>query len=189
MCSLDENSYYNLSVFFLAVALIQLNDVWVFDMSKRRWFQPFPTERQPPPRWLHGSVNIKQSMIVFGGVTNNLMLLNDVWQYQPASNSWSVLGEGTEAMDRPTPREGTVWDVLWVCLWLMFFCWRGSIVFIDNCFFYCFFFCTFRYVDGNISPENQCFGFWWHWLWVRSVQRCVAFYYGHRDLGIVGSSR
>lgn len=144
MCSLDENSYYNLSVFFLAVALIQLNDVWVFDMSKRRWFQPFPTERQPPPRWLHGSVNIKQSMIVFGGVTNNLMLLNDVWQYQPASNSWSVLGEGTEAMDRPTPREGTVWDVLWVCLWLMFFCWRGSIVFIDNCFFYCFFFLYFQ---------------------------------------------
>jgi hypothetical protein len=46
-------------------------------------------------------------MIVFGGVTNNLMLLNDVWQYSPLSNSWKELGEGATVMDRPTPREGS----------------------------------------------------------------------------------
>ena len=74
--------------------------------TKRRWFQPFPTERQPPPRWLHGAVDIDKSLVIFGGVTNNLMLLNDVWRYQPESNNWEVLGEGTDAMDRPTTREG-----------------------------------------------------------------------------------
>ena len=77
-----------------------------FSRAKRRWFQPFPTERQPPPRWLHGAVDIDKSLVIFGGVTNNLMLLNDVWRYQPESNNWEVLGEGTDAMDRPTTREG-----------------------------------------------------------------------------------
>ena len=78
----------------------------IFSRAKRRWFQPFPTERQPPPRWLHGAVDIDKSLVIFGGVTNNLMLLNDVWRYQPESNNWEVLGEGTDAMDRPTTREG-----------------------------------------------------------------------------------
>jgi len=55
---------------------------------------------------LHGAVDIDKSLVIFGGVTNNLMLLNDVWRYQPESNNWEVLGEGTDAMDRPTTREG-----------------------------------------------------------------------------------
>jgi len=87
----------NVAFFFLST---------FFSRAKRRWFQPFPTERQPPPRWLHGAVDIDKSLVIFGGVTNNLMLLNDVWRYQPESNNWEVLGEGTDAMDRPTTREG-----------------------------------------------------------------------------------
>ena len=84
-----------------------LNDLWVYDISKRRWVQPFPTERQPPPRWLHDAVTINGKMMIFGGVTNNLMLLNDMWEYSPKSNSWKELSEGLmEDMDRPTPREG-----------------------------------------------------------------------------------
>ena len=83
-----------------------LNDIWTYSVAKLRWRQPFPIERQPPPRWLHGALSINKKMIIFGGVTNNSMLLNDVWEYNPETNFWSEMGTGTEAMDRPTPREG-----------------------------------------------------------------------------------
>ena len=44
-------------------------------------------------------------MIVFGGVTNNLMLLNDLWEYSPIPNNWREINPG-KTMDRPVPREG-----------------------------------------------------------------------------------
>ena len=84
---------------------LTLGEVWSFSIAKRRWYQPYPTGEQPPPRWLHAAVSLGGKMFVFGGVTNNLMLLNDLWEYSPIPNSWREISLG-KSMDRPVSREG-----------------------------------------------------------------------------------
>jgi hypothetical protein len=82
-----------------------LGEIWAYSVATRRWYQPYPTGKQPPPRWLHAAVSLAGRMVVFGGVTNNLMLLNDLWEYSPIPNSWREIIPG-KTMDRPVPREG-----------------------------------------------------------------------------------
>lgn len=83
-----------------------LNEVWVYNIAERNWFQPLPTEVQPPPRWLHAAVTYQTTkMLIFGGVGNNLMLMNDVWVYNPESNKWKR-SEPALDMPAPLPREG-----------------------------------------------------------------------------------
>ena len=89
---------------FSAVAL-PLNDIWVYNLAERHWFQPLPTEMQPPPRWLHAACEMAGQMVVFGGVANNLMLMNDVWMYNFKTNKWKQ-HEPALDMPAPLPREG-----------------------------------------------------------------------------------
>jgi hypothetical protein len=84
---------------------LPLNDVWIYNIAERQWFQPLPTKVQPPPRWLHSAVNVGGKMVIFGGVANNLMLLNDVWVYDPPSNKWERAEVGQD-LPMPLPREG-----------------------------------------------------------------------------------
>ena len=84
---------------------IPINDLWIYNLAERNWFQPLPTAVQPPPRWLHSAVSIGEKMLIFGGVANNLMLLNDVWIYDSVANKWER-AEVAQDMPQPLPREG-----------------------------------------------------------------------------------
>ena len=84
---------------------LPLNEVWIYNIAERHWFQPLPTKVQPPPRWLHSAIAVGGKMLIFGGVANNLMLLNDVWVYDPSANKWERAEVGQD-LPMPLPREG-----------------------------------------------------------------------------------
>ena len=54
----------------------------------------------PVARWLHTAVAVKEEMVVFGGATNTLQLLNDVWTFKPNANG------APAPAPPPPPRDG-----------------------------------------------------------------------------------
>ena len=82
-----------------------LSDVWIYSIAKREWRQPTPVTVQPVPRWMHTSVAFQDKMWIFGGCTNNMMLLNDVWVYHIKINQWAQIPPALD-MPPPLPREG-----------------------------------------------------------------------------------
>lgn len=59
------------------------SDLWVYDMASRKWSNEPTTGPQPPARWLHTAVAAEDSglMVVYGGISNNMLLLDDVWTF------------------------------------------------------------------------------------------------------------
>ena len=64
--------------------------------------RPADLARKPPPdnseidprpggRWLHTCVEIDNSIVCYGGVTDERRLLNDVWIYSPLKTTWDYL--------------------------------------------------------------------------------------------------
>jgi hypothetical protein len=82
-----------------------VDDFWLFDVQSDSWLMINPHEgANPPRRSLHTAVAIGTKMIIFGGVTDNNMLLNDIWTYDVGTRMWEEVVVGN-AQDRPLPRE------------------------------------------------------------------------------------
>lgn len=56
-----------------------LGDVAVFDVSTGHWILGVRVEGQLPPRYGHSAVAVGHNVVVFGGVSEQGALLNDVW--------------------------------------------------------------------------------------------------------------
>merc|ERR1711871_1883799 len=82
-----------------------INDIWTYSIAQRAWLQPDPVALQPQPRWLHTAVVLENKMVIFGGSSNNLQLLSDLWTYDPEGNKWKEV-PFTSDKAWPTPREG-----------------------------------------------------------------------------------
>ncbi|HEY7066928.1 MAG TPA: kelch repeat-containing protein [Chloroflexota bacterium] len=87
-----------------------LNDLWAYRPASNAWVQLAPTGSPPSPRAAHTAVwdASNNQMLVFGGNDNNIYF-NDLWAYQPGSNSWTQL---TPLGSPPSARIGhaAVWD-------------------------------------------------------------------------------
>ncbi|KAI0192780.1 hypothetical protein F4808DRAFT_364150 [Astrocystis sublimbata] len=92
-----------------------MNDLAAFDLNQlqmpnNRWeiliesteLDAPPNGKVPPPRTNHSMITYNDRMYLFGG-TNGQVWFNDVWCYDPPSNSWSQL----DCIGYiPSPREG-----------------------------------------------------------------------------------
>jgi N-acetylneuraminic acid mutarotase len=87
-----------------------LNDLWAYRPASNSWLQLSPATVPPPARRSHTAVwdPANAQMLVFGGEGTS-PYFNDLWAYQPASNSWLQLnptGGPPSARYNPT----AVWD-------------------------------------------------------------------------------
>ena len=86
--------------------------------------RPADNARKPPPdnsemdprpggRWLHTCVELDNTVVCYGGVTNAKTLLNDVWLYSPLRMTWDFLdgqqflSQLRQSMGRSAPRRLT----------------------------------------------------------------------------------
>lgn len=103
------------------------NDLIAFDLNQlqsptNKWEQLIPNSHEggppegqiPPARTNHSTVTYNEKLYLFGG-TNGVRWFNDVWCYDPRSNSWTEIDCVGFI---PTPREGhaaaLVNDVMYV---------------------------------------------------------------------------
>ena len=85
-----------------------VDDFWLFDVQSDSWLMINPHEgANPPRRSLHTAVSIGTKMIIFGGVSDSNILLNDIWTYDVNTRMWEEVVIGN-AQDVPLPREGHV---------------------------------------------------------------------------------
>ncbi len=79
-------------------------DTWAFDIESGAWTELAPTT-SPAPRFGHEAVWVDGvGVVIFAGQGGPSTFFNDLWGYDPATNSWSELPAGGAA---PTPRYGS----------------------------------------------------------------------------------
>lgn len=89
-------------------SVVMIKDFWEFDIQANSWLVIRPDEKKNPPRRsLHTALAVGTKMIVFGGVSDNNVLLNDIWTYDVKTRAWEEIDVG-HATNRPMPREGHV---------------------------------------------------------------------------------
>jgi hypothetical protein len=66
-----------------------LNDIWAYDPVANTWTELTPSGPLPPRRFFHAMVYDPSTrrMIMFGGM-GDTGVLNDIWAYDPAANTW-----------------------------------------------------------------------------------------------------
>ena len=68
------------------------NELWAFNIDRGFW-QKLNCDPCPPPRANHTAVMLESSdnetMIIIGGINDNLVSLNDVWLYSVKSSQWT----------------------------------------------------------------------------------------------------
>ncbi|MPZ13539.1 MAG: hypothetical protein GEU73_03805 [Chloroflexi bacterium] len=89
-----------------------LDDLWSFRPHSGTWTRLQPEGPTPPDRFRHAAVwdPAGDRMLVFGGYGDGVpgRYLNDLWAYEPATNSWTEL---TPAEPPPArSRQAVVWD-------------------------------------------------------------------------------
>jgi N-acetylneuraminic acid mutarotase len=90
---------------------LYLNDLWAYQPASNSWTQLSPSGSPPSPGRYYPTAAwdaADSQMLIFGGY-NAGTLFNDLWAYQPASNSWTQLSPSGSP---PSPRLGptSVWD-------------------------------------------------------------------------------
>ncbi|KAG2490886.1 hypothetical protein HYH03_010803 [Edaphochlamys debaryana] len=80
------------------------SDVALLNTDTMKWITPqLKGSERPLPRSGHSSCCIRERVFMFGGVTADGVLLNDVWMYDQDSSQWNHISTfGTV----PTPRTG-----------------------------------------------------------------------------------
>lgn len=80
-----------------------LGDLWMYDFRSNVWFDLTP-ENGPPARFGHNAMWDWSSgrVIVFGGQGSS-GFFNDLWAFDPETNQWTELAQGTSS---PAPRYG-----------------------------------------------------------------------------------
>jgi hypothetical protein len=81
-------------------------ELHAFDLQSRTWraIKPKEGENWPAKRWSHASCYCpkRNAMYVFGGVSSALSMLNDLWRFDIATESWTKLDSKTDVV--PAPR-------------------------------------------------------------------------------------
>ncbi|KAL1959852.1 hypothetical protein VTO42DRAFT_997 [Malbranchea cinnamomea] len=108
-----EGYFFNDLVAFDLNALQNPGNKWEFLIKNSHEGGP-PPGQIPPARTNHTMVTFNDKLYLFGG-TNGMQWFNDVWSYDPVSNSWTQLDYVGFV---PAPREGhaatLVGDVMYV---------------------------------------------------------------------------
>ncbi|KAK0667640.1 putative Tip elongation aberrant protein 1 [Cercophora samala] len=84
------------------------NDTALFDLELLQWVEPRLADNDklpPPPRTNHSTVVWDNKMYIFGG-TNGHTWYNDIWSYDPVTNTWEYVATDTRHWKRPARREG-----------------------------------------------------------------------------------
>ena len=80
-----------------------LNDLWEYDIESNSWKQLTPSGNPPTGRAYHTAVYdpSNKRMLVFGGRSLDMSsMLNDLWEYDIASNNWTQLASSTPPIAR-----------------------------------------------------------------------------------------
>lgn len=77
------------------------NDVWYYDMIAKTWTQVTVSGTKPVARQLFGMTAVGGKIFMGGGKDNSLNILNDFWQFDTATNTWTQIPNGTT---NPGPR-------------------------------------------------------------------------------------
>eukprot|EP01006_Ploeotia_vitrea_P012988 TRINITY_DN34174_c0_g1_i1.p1 TRINITY_DN34174_c0_g1~~TRINITY_DN34174_c0_g1_i1.p1 ORF type:complete len:860 (+),score=426.88 TRINITY_DN34174_c0_g1_i1:153-2582(+) len=65
------------------------SDLWEYDLDSKLWRDVvLKSDRKPVPRWLHSAVNMKNRMMVFGGVSYSDVILGDIWLFFSDEDRW-----------------------------------------------------------------------------------------------------
>jgi N-acetylneuraminic acid mutarotase len=91
-----------------------LNDLWAYRPASNTWTLLAPVGAMPPTRYGHTTVwdPTNNQMLVFGGATRlagTITYLNDLWAYQPGSNTWTQLNP-TGTLPAVRQYHMAVWD-------------------------------------------------------------------------------
>jgi N-acetylneuraminic acid mutarotase len=80
-----------------------LNDTWAYDPAADMWSDLNPAGALPPARDSHAMVYdpVSQRVLLFGGRDDEYQPLDDLWAYDPSTNSWTELAP---TGDTPTAR-------------------------------------------------------------------------------------
>ncbi|KAL0235771.1 hypothetical protein GEMRC1_002353 [Eukaryota sp. GEM-RC1] len=86
----------------------ELNDLWSFDISARKWSQIHSSTSSPPPRYGHSMVSLGSKIYLFGGVKQRrpAHFFNDLWCFDTATQEWTCLSPDRTASSKPLPRYG-----------------------------------------------------------------------------------
>jgi N-acetylneuraminic acid mutarotase len=70
-----------------------LGDLWAYDPAANTWKELHPSRAQPPARSGHSMVYDSDTgkAILFGGMGEGDVLLNDTWVYTPKANTWNQI--------------------------------------------------------------------------------------------------
>lgn len=81
----------------------RFDDTWAFSLAAGRWSELSPESSRPIKRCLHrcGFDAQSKSFYLFGGQSNEVPILGDLWRFDPAARRWS---EVPSTGQRPSPR-------------------------------------------------------------------------------------
>ena len=81
------------------------DDLWSLSMATGEWSRLTPGGARPGRRLLHGSANLGDRMVVFGGAINFVDYLSDMWVFDFTLNTWTEV-YATRANPGPRVRFG-----------------------------------------------------------------------------------
>ena len=91
--------------------LREFDDMWAFQLASGQWTQVAPNGGVPAARFAHTAVwdAADSQMLMFGGFSRERGMLNDLWSYRPATNTWEQL---IPVGELPEPRrfQSAIWD-------------------------------------------------------------------------------
>ena len=66
-------------------------DLWAYDVDHNRWTELQASNAGPSPRSRPSAWVVDDKLYVFGGITSFFQVLNDLWVYDRAANTWTEL--------------------------------------------------------------------------------------------------
>ena len=81
----------------------RFDDTWAFDLAGARWAELSPQSGRPIKRCLHrcGYDSQSESFYLFGGQSNTVPILGDLWRFDSEAREWTETSSNGEA---PSPR-------------------------------------------------------------------------------------
>jgi uncharacterized protein (TIGR03437 family) len=79
-----------------------LGDLWSFDLATNRWIERTGSVKPPARQWYGMGFDSAQRRLVLFGGSGESGTLNDIWNYDPATNAWRGVALEDPA---PTPRQ------------------------------------------------------------------------------------
>jgi hypothetical protein len=75
-----------------------LGDVWSYDPATKAFAEMPDAPQMPGPRAFHSTVAVGDKIYLFGGLgpggtAGSFVVLDDTWEYDPAANTWRLLGD------------------------------------------------------------------------------------------------